>query len=184
MVCATVLSSGVINLNMAYAGQKITGPFSYENLAVYFIHGESAKGPVPLTLEEALAKGTARLLETGNVQMLSIENFGEEEVFIQAGDIVKGGQQDRVLSVSLLVPAKSGAVPISAFCVEQSRWARRGQEDPTRFASASTAMPTRKGKLAMRAASAPADQAAAMDVIRSGQRLSHSGRSASPQLEV
>jgi hypothetical protein len=151
MVCAAILFSGVINLNIAYAGQKLSGPFTHENLSVYFIHGESAKGPVPLTLDEALARGKARLLETGNVQALSIENLGDEEVFIQAGDIVKGGRQDRVLSVSMLLTPRSGAVPISSYCVEAGRWAARGREDATRFSSASSSMPTREGKLAMRA---------------------------------
>lgn len=151
MMCAAVLLSGVMTLNIGYAGQKFSGPFAHENLAVYFIHGESAKGPVPLTLEEALAKGTARLFETGNVKMLNIENLGDEEVFIQAGDIVKGGRQDRVLSVSMLLAPKSGAVPISSYCVEAGRWAARGREDATRFSSAASSMPTREGKLAMRA---------------------------------
>lgn len=179
MVCAAVLFSGVMTLNIAYAGQKLSGPFAYENLAVYFIHGESAKGPVPLTLEEALANGRARLFETGNVQMLNIENLGDEEIFIQAGDIVKGGKQDRVLSVSMLVPGKSGAIPISAFCVEQGRWARRGQEDPTRFASASSAMPTREGKIALRAASVPPPAG-----DERGERRDGLARAASPQSEV
>jgi hypothetical protein len=158
MVCAAVVLSGVMTLNIAYSGQRLSGPFTHENLAVYFIHGESAKGPVPLTLDEALATGSARLLETGNVQMLNIENLGDEEVFIQAGDIVKGGRQDRVLSVSLLVPGKSGAVPISAFCIEQGRWSARGREDATRFSSASASLPTLAAKRAMRASSAaPSD---------------------------
>lgn len=185
MVCAAVLFSGVINLNIAYAGQKLSGPFSHENLAVYFIHGESAKGPVPLTLEEALANGKARLFETGNVQMLNFENLGEDEVFIQAGDIVKGGRQDRVLSVSMLVPGKSGAVPISAFCVEQSRWAQRGKEDPTRFATAAAAMPTVEAKRAMRAASTPVEPVVGEEIAPSGRRNLRGNPSRSnPQGEV
>lgn len=166
-------------MNIAYAGQKLSGPFTHENLAVYFVHGESAKGPVPLTLEEALAKGTARLLETGNVQMLNIENLGDEEIFIQGGDIVKGGRQDRVLSVSLLLPPKSGAIPISAFCVEQGRWAARGREDPTRFASAAAALPTVESKRAMRAQ----HMYARSDSADSG-RVAQQAPSASPQARV
>jgi hypothetical protein len=34
-------------------GQRISGPVVHENLAVYFIHGPSAPGKVPLTLEES-----------------------------------------------------------------------------------------------------------------------------------
>ena len=84
---------------------------------------------MPLTLQEALAKGHVQVVETGRVNELQIENTGAEQVFIQAGDIVKGGKQDRVLTVSLLLPAKSGSVPIASFCVEQGRWSARGKED-------------------------------------------------------
>ena len=87
--------------------QKISGPHTHENLAIYFIHGTSAGGPVPLTLAEALTKGRVQVIETGRVNELQIENTGEEEVFIQAGDIVKGGRQDRVLTVSFLLPPRS-----------------------------------------------------------------------------
>ena len=66
-------------------------------------------------------------------------------MFIQAGDIVKGGKQDRVLTVSLLLPAKSGRVPIASFCVEQGRWSARGKEDHAKFSSAKEAMPSRDG---------------------------------------
>ena len=50
---------------------------------------------------------------------------------MQSGDIVKGGQQDRVLTVSLMLPPKSGRIPIASFCVEQGRWPARGKEDVT-----------------------------------------------------
>jgi hypothetical protein len=131
--------------------QTVSGPHVHDNLTVFFIHGPSAAGPVPLTLAEAMAKGTATVIETGSVNELRIENTGTEDVFIQAGDIVKGGKQDRVLTVSLLLPAKSGKVPIASFCVEQGRWTTRGKEDAGKFASAAEAMPSRAAKLAMRA---------------------------------
>jgi hypothetical protein len=130
---------------------KITGPFTHENLSVYFMHGPSAPGKVPLTLDEALARRAVEVRETGNVNELEIENLGDEEVFIQSGDIVKGGQQDRTLMVSLLLPPKSGRVPIASFCVEQGRWSARGQEDAKRFASSASSVPSREMKLAMKA---------------------------------
>ena len=65
---------------------------------------------------------------------MKVENLGQEAVFIQSGDIVKGGQQDRVLTVSLLLPKGSGQVAIDSFCVEAGRWAARGKEDVKLFA--------------------------------------------------
>ena len=134
---------------------RISGPFVHDNLAVYFLHGPSTVGPVPLTLKEALTAGRVVVRETGRVNELTIENTGTEEVFVQAGDIVKGGQQDRVLTVSFLVPPKSGQMPIGAFCVEQGRWAARGREDVRQFASADKSVPSREAKLAMLAPAKP-----------------------------
>ncbi len=133
---------------------RVSGPVVHENLAIYLVHGTSAAGPVPLTLEEALAKGAVKVHETGNVNELQIENLGAGEVFVQSGDIVKGGQQDRVLTVSLLLPPKSGRIPIASFCVEQGRWTARGREDVKTFATAATSIPSREAKIAMKAATA------------------------------
>ena len=145
----------------AFADQsmRVSGPHIHENLAVYFVHGTSAAGPVPLTLQEALTKGSVQVVETGRVNELQIENTGTEGVFIQAGDIVKGGKQDRVLTVSLLLPPQSGRVPIASFCVEQGRGSARGREDQFRFSSAHEAMPSVSALLAMAAPPQPQAEA-------------------------
>jgi hypothetical protein len=164
----------------ADADRKISGPHVYENLAIYFIHGNSAAGPVPLTLAEALAKGRVQVIETGRVNELQIENTGDEEVFVQAGDIVKGGKQDRVLTVSLVLPPKSGAVPIASFCVEQGRWSPRGREDHARFTSASEAMPSRRALAIM---AAPPAQGPA-HIRPTGEPLPRGADTASRQQQV
>ncbi|HLL28467.1 MAG TPA: DUF6569 family protein [Xanthobacteraceae bacterium] len=150
--CAA-FSIGFITLGapdgQAAQGYRISGPITHENLSLYFVHGEADKGPVPLTLEEALAQSKIRVDETGSVNELSLENLGDEEVFIQAGDIVKGGRQDRVIGVSFLVPKKSGRIPISSFCVEHGRWTQRGAEDATRFASSGLSASSRESKMAI-----------------------------------
>ena len=168
---------------------RVSGPVVHENLAIYLVHGKSAPGPVPLTLEEALAKGAVKVHETGNVNQLQIENLGGGEVFVQSGDIVKGGQQDRVLTVSLLLPQKSGRIPIASFCVEQGRWAARGKEDVKTFATASASVPSREAKLAFRtpavAAAAPVaaiDPASSFD--RGRIRTYARDTAASPQQQV
>lgn len=136
----------------AEEGQRISEPIVHDNLAIYFIKGKSQDGPVPLTLDEALAKGTVKVHETSQVSELQIENTGDEDVFVHAGDIVKGGQQDRVLSLSIIVPPKSGRVPIASFCVERGRWSARGKEDVRTFASSKDFIPSLEGKKAMRSA--------------------------------
>ena len=152
-LAATALAMAGVSGGAALAAEdmRISGPHVHANLAVYFVHGSSVGGPVPLTLQEALAKGHVQVIETGRVNELQIENVGAEQVFIQAGDIVKGGKQDRVLTVSFLLPANSGRLPIASFCVEQGRWAARGKEDQGKFSSAGEAMPSRSALLAMAA---------------------------------
>jgi hypothetical protein len=129
---------------------RLSGPLTHDNLAVYFVHGESRPGPVPLTLREALANKTVEVRETGNVNELRIMNAGDEAVYIQSGDIVKGGRQDRVLLVSMLLPPGSGEMPIPVFCVEAQRWSGRAGESATKFESAEALLPSRAAKLAMR----------------------------------
>jgi hypothetical protein len=146
-----MLSLADLGHAQAPAGGRISGPVVHENLAVYFIHGPSTPGKVPLTLEEAMAKGVVKVRETSNVNQLEIENLGLDEVFVQSGDIVKGGKQDRTLMVSLVLPPKSGSIPIASFCVEEGRWTARGREDAKNFSTASAAVPSREMKLAMKA---------------------------------
>jgi len=130
---------------------KLSGPFAHDNLTVYLVHGKSGAGPVPLTLQEALAKQKVRVVETGNVNELTVENLADEDVFIQSGDIVKGGRQDRALTASLILPPHSGQIAIAAFCVEQGRWSARNAEDGKTFSVADAAMPSREAKVVMSA---------------------------------
>lgn len=127
----------------------ISGPYTHRNLTIYLIHGtDQLQGKVPMTLEEAMAKGKVKVYETGQVNELAIENTSTEEVYIQGGDIVKGGRQDRTLPNDFILSAKSGKVPISSFCVEQSRWSKRGTEAATHFSASSNMLSGRELKLA------------------------------------
>jgi hypothetical protein len=143
-----------------HAGQKpqdkdeyrLEGPFTQGNLTVFLIHGnDRIKGQTFITLQEALIQKKVIVRETRTVSELSIENISSEEVFVQSGDIVKGGQQDRMLVVDLILPPHSGKVPIAAFCVENGRWSRRGSEEVTTFNSSSNVVASREVKLAAKA---------------------------------
>ena len=129
---------------------RVTGPFDHKSLSVFFLHDESRGGAVPLSLHEALQDGSFRINETGNIHQLNIDNRSSADVFVQAGDIVKGGRQDRVLGVSMVVPAKSDRVPISAYCVESGRWGSRGYEDQGRFTSSLHAFFSPRARSALR----------------------------------
>lgn len=146
---------GLAFAQMAHADDTptptVSGPYSHENLSIFLLHGKSAGGPVPLTLEEALAKGFVEVHETGTVSQLKIQNTGKEEVFVHAGDIVKGGKQDRVVTSSFILSAKSKEVELPVYCVEAGRWAPRGAEDSAKFSASAEMLPTKEAKLAMMA---------------------------------
>ncbi|HYG08961.1 MAG TPA: DUF6569 family protein, partial [Pyrinomonadaceae bacterium] len=129
---------------------KISGPYTHNNLAVFLIHGkDKLGGKTFLTLQEALKQRKVVVYQTKNVNELAIENLSRyEEVYVQSGDIVKGGQQDRMLGVDLIVPPRSGRISIAAFCVEQGRWQKRGSEEATRFSSSTERVATRELKIA------------------------------------
>lgn len=128
---------------------RFTGPFTHKNLTIFLVHGkEQAKGKSFTTLQEALEQKKVIVHETANVNELSIENVSNEEIYVQSGDIVKGGQQDRLLAVDLIVPPHSGKIPISAFCVEHGRWSRRGEESVAAFGSSTETIATKDLKLA------------------------------------
>ncbi len=131
----------------------ISAPYTYKNLSIFLIHGkdESKKGNI-LTLQEAMERDLFRVYETSEVNELEVENLSKEfDVFIQSGDIVKGGKQDRILAVSIIIPARSGRVKIDSFCVESGRWTKRGNEDSTKFTSSNDRIVTKELKIASNA---------------------------------
>ena len=82
-------------------------------------------------LEEAIESQTARAFGTGKVNELLIERTGHVDLFMQAGEILKGGRQDRVIGVDCIVPARSGEIRVPPYCVERSRRQRRHSEPVT-----------------------------------------------------
>jgi len=147
-VCLVALLS--LSSSAQTNGYRISEPVSYKNLSIFLIHGkdENSKGNI-LTLQEALDKKLFVVYETSEVNELEVENLSKEwDVFIQSGDIVKGGKQDRVLAVSIIIPARSGRVSIESFCVESGRWTKRGGEDSAKFTSSNDRIVTKELKLA------------------------------------
>ncbi len=129
---------------------RISTPYSHKNLTIFLIHGknETSKTNI-ITLPEALERKIFRVYETSDVNELMVENISKEfDVFIQSGDIVKGGKQDRVLAISIIIPARSGRVSIEAFCVESGRWQKRKNEDASQFSSSNERIVSKELKLA------------------------------------
>src|SRR5215468_9853715 len=134
----------------------VSGPYTHKNLTIFLLHGQS-QGQAPLTLQEAMKRKLVDVRETGDVNRLTIQNRSNQDVFVQAGDIVKGGRQDRVLALDLIVPPKSSRIPIDAFCVEQGRWSRRGNEGVAAFSASDNALASKDLKIAAKAKASQGD---------------------------
>ena len=59
---------------------------------------------------------------TGQVNTLVIENISQDTVYLMAGDVVKGGKQDRIVGKDVLILPGSKDIDIGVFCVEKGRW--------------------------------------------------------------
>lgn len=58
---------------------------------------------------------------SGTVNTLLAKNVSADTIFIMAGEVVKGGKQDRVIGQDIVL-APGQEVNLSAFCVEHNRW--------------------------------------------------------------
>jgi hypothetical protein len=148
-----------VGLNADY---QLSGPYAHKNLSVFLVHctacgksGSQSGVEVKrfISLAEALEKGVVTIHETGNVNQLAATNHSNKAfIFIQSGDIVKGGRQDRTLSQDIILAPNSKKVPLDSFCVEQGRWRKRGTEKSDRFSSSTKGLSSKELKLAAKKA--------------------------------
>jgi len=135
-------------------GTALSGPYTHGNLSVYLVHDAGRTQEFDcLTLEEAFKAGVLKVTEKAGraeVNELQVENVGDRPVYFQAGDTVKGGQQDRTIAVDTLLPPKSGKRGIDAFCVEPGRWQGREGQSDAGFSAAEAPVATNPQKLAIR----------------------------------
>jgi hypothetical protein len=103
---------------------KVTGPYEHANLAVFLLHAGSQDDRDFITLDQGLKDGVVKVTEQkeSRVGALQIENESEYPLFLQEGDRLQGGKQDRTIIASMVVPPQSGKMPVPTFCIERSRW--------------------------------------------------------------
>ena len=111
---------------------------TFEGLSVFPLFGEHVREKDYLTLDEALERNLARVVEVseqGDVPNLLFENLGDRKVLLVDGDELVGAKQNRIINLTILVPAHT-KIEIPVSCVEAGRWSYRGRE----FKSAERAM--------------------------------------------
>src|SRR5215470_15453573 len=89
-------------------------PQNVGRLTVFPFLGSSEDPPPYLLLDEALANGVAKVTETstsGSVPELRFENRSDQSILIVDGEALIGAKQNRIVNISILVPAQS-VIPI------------------------------------------------------------------------
>ncbi|HZN63155.1 MAG TPA: DUF6569 family protein [Planctomycetota bacterium] len=153
ILAAACRSAGPATVEENGAKLRITGPYAYENLAVYLLHSDARDDRDFMTLDEGLKEGSVTVTEKGEGQVseLLLENSSPRALFIQEGDRVKGGKQDRIIGLSFVVPAKSGKMSVPSFCVEQGRWSSKGEAAGAAFTAGDAQLAPKEVRAAAKA---------------------------------
>jgi hypothetical protein len=149
MVSLVMLAVVSVNLLPVQAGEtpfasgyKVLEPIRHGSLTVFpVIAPKSFATGEFLTLDEGLRSGDVVVTEYGNVRgllrrrpvpavqrqnaevnRLVLINNSKRPQLLLAGEIVTGGQQDRVIGKDRIVPPESEPVDLNVFCVEPGRW--------------------------------------------------------------
>jgi hypothetical protein len=108
-------------------GQRLLAPITFRQLAVFPVvqTGATADPTQYLTLSEGLRRKLVTVSELeggGRVNTLVVHNASDRPLLLLGGEVVLGGQQDRILGRDTIVPAHEHA-QVQVFCVEHGRWA-------------------------------------------------------------
>lgn len=106
---------------------SVAEPVVVGDLALYPVIDRDSTGRpdsdvVPLSVAMATHQVSIREAKNGSVNQLVLVNHGDSPVMVQAGDVVHGGMQDRVLQHSALIAGGGRPVPLPVQCVERGRW--------------------------------------------------------------
>jgi len=75
---------------------------------------------------------------SARVNTLYVQNISKDTIYIMAGEVVKGGKQDRVLAQDMILPPNGKKVNISVFCVEHGRWTYKESDKFDQYFSVSS----------------------------------------------
>jgi hypothetical protein len=146
---------------------QVTGPYVHQKLTVFLLHAASKDRRDYLTLDEGLGKGLVQVTEQAQEQVgqLQIDNRSDRPLFLQEGDRLQGGKQDRTITTSLVVPPRSGPQPLPTCCIEQNRWTE-GSKGKAFAAPQNQALAPKEVRFAAKTAPAPQAQSAVWESVR------------------
>ncbi len=150
------------------ADAQLLPPIQFRQLAVFPVVRKvaSAKSDTQyLTLSEGVQKKLVKVSEDGaggNVNQVQVANQSDRPLLLLGGEVILGGQQDRILGKDTVVPAHEH-MAVQVFCVEHGRW--NGQRE---FSSAGGFA---DGKLRVRAKFKSDQQAVWAEVAKKNSAL-------------
>ena len=124
-----------------------------------YSRGDIANADAYITLDEGIRAGTVVITERGggdtaathprrprgrgraavqqasmssddaSVNELSLINKSGKKLMLLAGEVIVGGNQDRIVQDDVVIPPVSVPVSLSVFCVEHGRWSQRASAE-------------------------------------------------------
>lgn len=99
-------------------------PQTYKNMGVIPIIDGKKSNLEYLLLQDCIPKETVEVIETGDVNKLTLINKTDKNVLIIKGDYVTGGRQNRMITVNGLI--RPGKIDVPCHCVQRGRWSYGG----------------------------------------------------------
>ena len=62
------------------------------------------------------------IIDIDLINELLITNISKDTLYLMAGEVIRGGKQDRVVANDMLILPKAEKVALPVFCVEKGRW--------------------------------------------------------------
>ncbi|HEX5316521.1 MAG TPA: DUF6569 family protein [Candidatus Kapabacteria bacterium] len=133
----------------AKSDSTVHEPRTHGPLTIWILDGDTMMQHPYRTLEQALSDGEA-IIHNENSQTLWIENRSDSDLFLQAGDLIKGGQQDRMIASDRILPAHDTARDLQVYCIEQGRSTQRNAEPIETFSASHWMAPLAHTRLVAR----------------------------------
>jgi hypothetical protein len=142
LAAAAIASAALVTAGLAQKGaaagrtplqgtRSLGVPRAHRNLTLIPIYDSAAKNATPyITLDEGLKGRRVKVKEApggGQVNTVLVTNESAQPLYLMGGEIILGGQQDRVVARDTIVPAGKKDAAVPAFCVEHGRWSGRAE---------------------------------------------------------
>jgi hypothetical protein len=106
---------------------EIGDPITVGGVTVYPVIDEEAPKDFTsqtVSLSDAMMTGQLSVLEASGAHVSAVQmvNTGKSPVYVMAGEVIRGGRQDRMITDDVIVPPHEQPLMVQVHCVEKDRW--------------------------------------------------------------